>query len=111
MTESHPPLSDWTAVVKLVVDTLEQGWLHVSLTQQAVLTTCDFMDHGMSERASCAMHQCWCVLWVWSGVCVSISAVRYRLSLSCVSVDWWLRTVDLVWLVRRICRMLALGTR
>ena len=39
MTESHAPLSDWSAVVQLVVDTLEQGWLHVSVTQQAVLIT------------------------------------------------------------------------
>ena len=33
-------------------------------------------------------------------VCVSFSgAVRCRSSLTCLNVDWWLRTVDLVCLV------------
>ena len=59
------------------------------------------VDHGMSERASVQAVLCTSAsVCCGSGrVCVSVSisgAVRCRFSLSCVNVEWWLRTVDLV---------------
>ena len=62
------------------------------------------VDHGMSERASVQAVLCTSAsVCCGSGrVCVFVSisgAVRCSFGLSCVNVEWGLRTVDLVCLV------------